>query len=174
MPFSPFDHHNNEDRLTGERKIFVMSYSTLHHIRSEQQREASSMHARTRRLDCASCGKPIMHRTGRRPTYCSVRCRLREFGKGRSRKAFLGRDIGAPTKRPKFSSNNNRLQAAKMRASTPIVGPTSVLTIEVFDRGWQSQTSSGGVAIEVAQLRPRALVSARRQATPDLSPFPCV
>ena len=132
-------------------------------IPQARQREASRVHARTRKLDCASCGKPITHHAGRRPSYCSARCRMREFGKGRSRKTFLGRDTGAPTKHPKISSNNNSLQVAKIRSRTRIVGPTSVLTIEVFDRGWQSQTSSGGVAIEVAQLRPRALINWGRQ-----------
>jgi hypothetical protein len=88
---------------------------------------------------------------------------MREFGKGRSRKAFLGRDARAPTKPPKISSNNSAMLGAKIQSRTRIVGPTSVLTIEVFDRAWQPRTSSDGVAIEVAQLRPRALVSARRQ-----------
>jgi hypothetical protein len=88
---------------------------------------------------------------------------MREFGKGRSRKAFLGGDTGAPTKRQKINSNNNALQRAKIQSSTRILGPASVLGIEVFGRAWQSRISSGGVAIEVAQLRPRALVDARRQ-----------
>jgi hypothetical protein len=88
---------------------------------------------------------------------------MREFGKGRSRKAFLGSDTGTPTKCEKILSNNNALQRAKIQSSTRILGPTSVLAIEVFGRAWQSRTSSGGVAIEVAQLRPRALVNAGRQ-----------
>jgi hypothetical protein len=88
---------------------------------------------------------------------------MREFGKGRSRKAFLGGDIGAPTKRQKIHSNNNVLQRAKNQSNTRILGPKSVLAFEVFGRAWQSRTSSGGVAIEVAQLRPRALVNAGRQ-----------
>jgi endogenous inhibitor of DNA gyrase (YacG/DUF329 family) len=163
MPLFPVDHHNTKTAWRVERKDFVMSYLTPRRTRSEQRREAPRVHARTRRLDCASCGKPITHRAGRRPSYCSARCRMREFGKGRSRKTFLGRDTGAPTKHPKISSNNNSLQVAKIRSRTRIVGPTSVLTIEVFDRGWQSQTSSGGVAIEVAQLRPRALINWGRQ-----------
>jgi endogenous inhibitor of DNA gyrase (YacG/DUF329 family) len=128
-----------------------------------RRRDESRVHARTRRLNCASCGKPITHHAGRRPSYCSARCRMREFGKGRSRKAFLGRDTGAPTKHQKLSSNNNALQAAKIQSSTRVVGPTTVLAIEVFGHAWELRTSSGGVAIEVAQLRPRALVSAGRQ-----------
>jgi hypothetical protein len=86
---------------------------------------------------------------------------MREFGKGRSRKAFL--DTGAPTKRQKIHSNNNALQRAKIQSGTRILGPASVLAIEVFGRAWQSRVSSGGVAIEVAQLRPRALVNWGRQ-----------
>jgi endogenous inhibitor of DNA gyrase (YacG/DUF329 family) len=140
-----------------------MSYLTPRGTRGEQRRDASPVHARTRKLHCASCGKPITHHAGRRPRYCSARCRMREFGKGRSRKAFLGRDTRAPTKHSKISSNNSALHGAKMHLSTRIIGPASVLTIEVFDRAWQSRTSSGGVTIEVAQLRPRALVGGRRQ-----------
>jgi len=120
-------------------------------------------HARARRLDCRSCGKPITHHAGRRPSYCSARCRMREFGKGRSRKAFLGGDTRAPTKRQKIDSNNNALQRAKIQSGTRILGPASVLAIEVFGRAWQTRTSSGGVPIEVAQMRPRVLVNWGRQ-----------
>jgi hypothetical protein len=140
-----------------------MTKAAKHSLEQARRREASRVHARTRKLDCGSCGKPITHHAGRRPSYCSARCRTREFGNRRSRKAFLGRDTGAPTKWQKIYSDNNALQGAKIQSSTRIVGPTRVLTIEVFDRAWQSRTSSGGVAIEVAQLRPRALVSAGRQ-----------
>ena len=55
-----------------------------------RRRDKSRAHSRTRKLNCGSCGKPISHHAGRRPNYCSARCRMREFGKGRSRKAFLG------------------------------------------------------------------------------------
>jgi endogenous inhibitor of DNA gyrase (YacG/DUF329 family) len=130
-------------------------------IPQARRRDESHAHARTRRLDCKSCGKPVTHHAGRRPSYCSARCRMREFGKGRSRKAFL--DTGAPTKRQKIHSNNNALQRAKIQSGTRILGPASVLAIEVFGRAWQSRVSSGGVAIEVAQLRPRALVNWGRQ-----------
>jgi hypothetical protein len=128
-----------------------------------RRREASRARARTRKLDCASCGKPITHHAGRRPSYCSARCRMREFGKGRTRKALLGGYTGAPTKHQKIDSNNNALRRSKTQSSTRIVGPASVLAIEVFGRAWQSRISSGGVAIEVAQLRPRALVNWGRQ-----------
>jgi hypothetical protein len=70
----------------------------------------------------------------------------------------------APTKRQKIHSDNNALQRAKIQSGTRILGPANVLTIEVFGRAWQPRTSSGGVAIDVAQLRPRALVDAGRQS----------
>jgi hypothetical protein len=71
-------------------------------------------------------------------------------------------DTGAPTKRQKIDRKNNALQRAKTQSSTGILGPESVLAIEVFGRSWQSRTSSGGVAVEIAQLRPRVLIDARR------------
>jgi hypothetical protein len=103
------------------------------------------------------------HQLERRPSYCSARCRMREFGKGHSRKAFLGRDAGAPTKWGKNRRNNSALRRAKIQSSTRVLGPASVLAIEVFSRAWQSRTSSAGVAIEVARLRPRVLVHGGRQ-----------
>ena len=145
--------------LTNHRLQYLKSIGG----RDRRRREESRAHARTRKLDCKSCGKPITHHAGRRPSYCSARCRMREFGKGRTRKAFLGAVTGAPTKRQKIKRNNNALQGAKIQSSTRILGPASVLAIEVFDRAWQSGTSSGGVAIEVVQLRPRVLVNGGRQ-----------
>ena len=44
-------------------------------------------------------------------------------------------------------------------SSSPIHAPACVLDIEVFDRRWEAATSSGGIEIEVARLRSRALVS---------------
>ena len=145
--------------LTNHRLQYLKSIGG----RDRRGRDGSRAHARTRKLDCESCGKPIAHHAGRRPSYCSARCRMREFGKGRSRKAFLGADTGVPTKRQKIESNNNALQRAKVQSGSRILGPASVLAIEVFGRAWQSRISSGGVAIEVAQLRPRALVNGGRQ-----------
>jgi len=101
---------------------------------SVKQARRSRAQARTRKLDCGACGKPITHHTGRRPRYCSARCRMREFGKGRSRKALLGGDTRAPTKRQKIDSNNNALQRAKIQSSARILGPSSVIAIEVFRR----------------------------------------
>jgi hypothetical protein len=135
------------------------------------RRDESRAHAQTRKLNCESCGKPITHHTGRRPSYCSARCRMRE---GRCRKAFLGGDTRAPTKRLKIDSDNNALQRAKINSSTRILGPASVLAIEVFDRAWQSRTSSGGASIEVAQLRPRALVKWGGNEHAQPSPLLCL
>ena len=46
--------------------------------------------ARTRNLTCRRCGKPIVHRGGRRPTYCSDKCGIREFDRRRVKKAAWG------------------------------------------------------------------------------------
>jgi endogenous inhibitor of DNA gyrase (YacG/DUF329 family) len=136
--------------------------ATMTSLEQARQHHEFRPRARTRNFRCQSCGKPITHHAGRRPSYCSARCRMREFGKGRTRKAFLNGDTGAPTKRQKIDSKNNALQRAKTQSSTGIVGPESVLAIEVFGRTWQSRTSSGGVAVEIAQLRPRVLIDTRR------------
>jgi hypothetical protein len=99
---------------------------------------------------------------------------MHEFGKRRSRKAFLGGDTRAATKRLKIDSDNNALQKAKIKSSAPILGPASVLAIEVFDRAWQPRTSSGGVSIEVAQLRPRVLVKWGGNEHAEPSPLLCL
>src|SRR5262249_13059857 len=133
--------------------------ATMHQI---QTRESECKHERaapnTRNVLCAHCGKPIKHLTGRRPRFCCDRCRKREHGKQRIRKAFLRRDTGAATKRTKNLNNLSALQAAKKRSRVEIVAPADVLTTEVFDRAWQAVTSSGGIPIEIGRLRPRALV----------------
>ena len=119
--------------------------------------------ARTRNLTCRLCGKPIVHRSGRRPTYCSDRCRLRKFDRGRVKKAGLGGDTGGPTKRIKIVNKINALQRAKMQSSTRILGPSNVIAVEVFGgRAWQPLTSTGFVPSERAQRRPRGLIDARQ------------
>jgi hypothetical protein len=89
---------------------------------------------------------------------------MREFGIGRSRKAFLGEDARAPTKRRKIGSKNNALERAKNLSSARILASATVLAAEVFGTGrnWRSQTSSDGVATEVARLGPRVLIDPRR------------
>src|SRR5262245_33174643 len=112
------------------------------------------------RIVTCPCGKQIEHRTGRRPRFCSDRCRYRENGRGRIRKASLGRDTGAPTFLRKITFKNNALQRAKTLSSYGILGPADALAVEVFDRVWKPAVSSGGVSIEVGRLRTRTLVGA--------------
>jgi hypothetical protein len=104
-------------------------------------------------------GRVVEHRAGRRPRFCSSRCRNRENGRGRVRKALLGRDTGAPAKLQKKDSKLKALQRAKTLSSHRILAPAAVLAVEVFDRAWTPAVSSGGVAVEVGRLRARALVT---------------
>jgi hypothetical protein len=115
----------------------------------------SDKHSRI--LACNSCGKSVAHRAGRRPRFCSPRCK--EKARRRVRKAFWGRDTGAPAKLQKKNNKLKALQRAKTLSSTCILAPGHVLAVEVFDRSWQPAISSSGVAIETSRLRPRALVS---------------
>jgi hypothetical protein len=112
----------------------------------------------SRRITCP-CGRVVEHRAGRRPRFCSGRCRNRENGRGRVRKALLGRDTGAPAKLQKKHSKLKALQQAKTLSSNRIFGPADVLDAEVFDRAWTPAVSSGGVAVEVGRPRARALVT---------------
>jgi hypothetical protein len=112
----------------------------------------------SRNLACATCGKPVEHRAGRRPRFCSTRCRNRENGRGRVRKARLGADTGAPAKLRKNTNQFKTLQRAKTLSTHRIIGPAPVLDIEVFGRAWHPAVSSGGVAIELGRLRTRVLV----------------
>ena len=115
----------------------------------------------SRILACDFCGKHIEHHIGRRPRFCSARCRNRENGRGRVRKALLGRHTRAPAKVKKKNNKFKALQRAKMLSSYRIFGPADVLAIEVFARGWQPSVSSDGVTIETSRLRARALVESR-------------
>jgi hypothetical protein len=102
-----------------------------------------------RQLACAGCGRAVEHRVGRRPRFCSTKCRNRENGRGRVRKARLGRDTGAPAKLTKKNSKLKALQRAKTLSSYRIYGPTEALDVEVWGgRDWQPAVSSGGVRIE--------------------------
>jgi hypothetical protein len=113
--------------------------------------------ARKRVLACSSCGKQIEHRAGRRPRFCSTRCK--EKARTRVRKAFLVRDTRAPAKLKKKYQQFKALQRAKTQSSTRIWAPAHVLAVEVFERHWQPAISSGGVAVQIGRLRERALVS---------------
>jgi len=109
-------------------------------------------------VTCASCGREVQRRA-RQQRFCSDRCRNREIGRKRVRKAFLGRDTRAPANPPKKDKEFKVLQRAKTLSSRGIFGPAHVLAAEVFDRKWEPRVSSGGVVIEVGRLRQRALVA---------------
>jgi hypothetical protein len=73
---------------------------------------------------CASCGRRVV-RKGRTQRYCSARCRDR--GRGRSRKAFLGRPYRSARDPHKSASNINALQRAKTRPSPYANAPMNIL-----------------------------------------------
>jgi len=107
---------------------------------------------------CAGCGRQVLRRS-RQQRFCSDRCRNREIGRRRVRKASLGRDTGTPANRPKKANKLKALQRAKMLSSRRIFGPADVLAVEVFDRAWRPVVGSGGVAVQVGRLRARVLAS---------------
>src|SRR5262245_48635524 len=115
--------------------------------------------ARTRNITCEVCGRAIVHTSGRRPQVCSTRCRNRKNNPRRVRKSFLIGDTGGEAKCTKISKENNCLQRVKRQSTIPILGPAAVLASELFDRKWRPAVSSGGVVVEVARLRQRALVT---------------
>jgi endogenous inhibitor of DNA gyrase (YacG/DUF329 family) len=126
---------------------------------SEINQRESARNSVTRNLHCANCGREIWHRSGRRPRFCSDRCRNREIGRRRVRKSFLGTDTRAPAKHQKTLSNFNALQTAKSLSSHPIFGPPQVFEVEVFGgREWRSAMRSAGIALEIGHIRRRALV----------------
>jgi endogenous inhibitor of DNA gyrase (YacG/DUF329 family) len=110
------------------------------------------------KLACAGCGREVARRA-RQQRFCSARCRNREIGRWRVRKAFLGRDTRAPANPPKKDNKFKALQRAKTLSSHRIFGPADVLAVELFDRNWKPGISSGGVAVEIGRLRVRALVT---------------
>jgi hypothetical protein len=125
---------------------------------------SASVTARKRVLACNSCGKQIEHRAGRRPRFCSKRCRQRGHYVGKvARGGFSGRTIALPTKRQKSASKLKALQRAKTLSSHRIFGPADVLDTEVFNRHWQPAASSGGVMLQVSRVRARALVAQGRR-----------
>ena len=116
--------------------------------------------ARTRKIECAVCERPIVHTRGRRPEVCSPRCRNRKNGFKRVRKALLGGGTGGATKRTKNNNETNALERAKTRSGRRIFGPGDVVAVEVFGgRTWKPAKSSSGIPIEIASLRQRALVA---------------
>ena len=73
---------------------------------------------------CASCGRKVERRM-RGQRYCSARCRDR--GRGRSRKALLGHDTGAPATPPKKAGQFNDLQDGKTRSNPSANAPLNIL-----------------------------------------------
>jgi len=59
---------------------------------------------------------------------------------------------------PKKRKQIQSAATGKTLSSHRIIAPARVLAIEVFARSWQQATSSGGIAIEISRIRPRALV----------------
>jgi hypothetical protein len=82
---------------------------------------------------CASCGRKTARRM-RGQRYCSAQCR--ERGRGRVRKAFLGRDTGAPATPHENANVSRGLQRHKSRSyplanAARIIGPRIVLDTEL-------------------------------------------
>jgi hypothetical protein len=92
------------------------------------------------------------HGETRQQRFCSDRCRNREIGHGRVRKASSGRDTGAPANPTKKNRNFSALRRAELLSSRRILAPADVLAIEVFGRAWNPAVSSGGVPIEVRRF----------------------
>jgi hypothetical protein len=111
---------------------------------------------------CPVCGRRVARRM-RGQRYCSKRCRQKaHYAKKVARGDFSTRIIARPTSPSKKQRRLNDLQRAKTRSSAHIVGPADVLAIElVGGRPWQLRVGSDGLAVEVLQLRPRALPEAR-------------
>jgi hypothetical protein len=102
--------------------------------------------------------------------FCSARCR--ERARGRSRKAFLGKDTRTPTTPAKFRSKANNLPAI-IDESSPAKSAlfARAIQVECFDpHQWVETVSPDGVKVWVAQLRPRyrygmpALKNSRHEA----------
>ncbi len=68
---------------------------------------------------CHSCGRSVV-RKARQQKFCSKRCRDREIGRRRTRKALLGTDTRAPADYPKFINKNNGLRATHSRPNPRI------------------------------------------------------
>jgi len=107
---------------------------------------------------CAGCGRQVA-RTSHRQQFCSTKCRMQENGRGRVRKASLGLDTGAPTIGQKNNNKNSPMQGANLLSPPRILASAQVLAVELLDRDWKPAISSDGIHIEIAELRPRSLVS---------------
>jgi hypothetical protein len=77
-------------------------------------------------VSCPACGR-VVERKARQQKFCSKRCRDREIGRKRTRKAFLGQDTGAPAHPPKFINENNGMQSQKWRPNPRLSGVLDAL-----------------------------------------------
>src|SRR5262249_34352319 len=111
---------------------------------------------------CARCGRPLRRR-GRLPRYCSTRVRKPEHYAQKVRRGDFSTpklsDTALGTTLLQKGRKYNALQRTKTLSSPHILAPAHVLAEEVFNRPWESATSSAGVAIEIGRLRHRALVA---------------
>jgi predicted nucleic acid-binding Zn ribbon protein len=117
--------------------------------------------------DCAVCGSVLIRKhTGRKPRFCSSRCRDRARKSRKS--AFRGTILGVGSRRPRNAGNS----CATSKACKPIFAGRGsagwrflwhqIIEIEVFaSRDWRQVISRDGVRSDVAVLRPRALREAR-------------
>ena len=116
--------------------------------------------------DCAVCGRVLVRKhTGRKPRFCSDRCRDRAR---KSRKSvFRGTVLGVGSRQPRNAGNSFATSKACKAdlGGRGYVNPQlwhTIIEVEVFaGRAWQKIISRDGVKSEVAVLRPRALREAR-------------
>jgi hypothetical protein len=103
---------------------------------------------------CESCGERVERRM-RGQRFCSTRCRDR--ARGRSRKAFLGKDTRVPTSPARFRNKCNNLPAI-IDESSPAKSVLLARAIQVecfYPHQWAQKVSPDGVKVWVAPLRPR-------------------
>ena len=119
--------------------------------------QAQISHATARRdvpVRCRACGRPV-ERGARQQRFCSTRCRKRDWGKKRCRKAGLAPDAGGATNPPKKLNQVNGVQGAKRVPNPPVFAPARIIERELFaGRQWDRTVSSDGVVSYVVRRRP--------------------
>src|SRR5262245_46249562 len=108
---------------------------------------------------CPVCERRV-DRQMRGQRYCSRRCRQKaNYAAKVARGDFSTHTTALPTTPREKQNKLKVLQRAKTLSSPRVLAPAHVLACEVFgSHGWRHATSTGGVAVEVGHLRPRALV----------------
>ena len=102
-------------------------------------------------VQCLSCGRTVA-RNARQQNYCSTKCRKRNWGKKRCRKAGLTTDTREATNSPKLVSKINSVRVTKSGPIPPVFGLAHIIHAEVFaGRKWKQVTSQDGVTCLVAQ-----------------------